>query len=542
MHRFLKLTTPALFCWALAAAQSASLPVELSVQTASLHERECSSTFLAHPLDHVTQAHGPEVTFYDSNGAGVAAGDLDNDGDIDLVLANLKGKNTIFWNEGTLSFRKEALTYGDSRAVNLVDVDGDGWLDIVFTQSLGAPSYWRNVRGAFERDVLRGVTRKAYAFAWGDLDADGDLDVVTASYDTLLEKDLRDSFLFSSGAGVSVYENTPDGFVETRLAETSQALAVALFDVDEDGRRDILVGNDFEVPDYAFLNTAGGWLSAAPFATTTRNTMSFDVGDIDNDGVLELFATDMKPDFADAKALAAWTPLMEKSYQRKVSKRVQTEENVLYKRTGEGFKNLAYALELDATGWSWSGRFGDLDNDGYLDLYVVNGMIAKDVFSHLPNFELAEENRVFRGTGGGFAPAPGWGLGATESGRGVTMADFDLDGDLDVVINNLETPAVLFENRLCGGTGLEVDLLWPGSGNTRALGAVLNLHTSGGTFMREVKSGGGYLSGDTARVHFGVPEGATVTGLDILWPDGATSQLTDLSANTLLTVTREAKP
>ncbi len=518
-------------------AQPIPITVPVSVGVTVLEPRECSDIFVKHILQHTTRAHGPEVTFYDSNGAGVAAGDLDDDGDIDIVLANLEGANTLLRNEGGLTFRAEPLGYGDSRAVQLVDVDGDGLLDIVFTQSLGSLSYWRNVRGAFEGDALHGVTRKAYTFVWGDLDADGDLDLVTASYDTLLEKQLRDSFLFSSGAGVAVYENTPGGFVETRLTETSQALAVTLFDIDEDGKLDILVGNDFEVPDYAFLNTTGGWLGAEPFTRTTRNTMSFDAGDIDNDGRLELFATDMKPDFGNKKALAAWMPLMEKSYQRKTSHGVQREENVLYRRTATGFENLAYSLRLDATGWSWSGRFGDLDNDGRLDLYVVNGMMAKDVFSHLLNNELSEENLAFRRTETGFERAPEWGLGALESGRGMTMADFDNDGDLDIVINNLETPAVLFENQLCGGDGLEVDLVWPG-GNTRALGAVLKLHTSEGTLLREVKSGGGYLSGDTARVHFGLPEGAKASSLNILWPDGAVSELDNLTANTLLTVTR----
>ena len=122
----------------------------------------------------------------------------------------------------------------------------------------------------------------------------------------------------------------------------------------------------------------------------------------------------------------------------------------------------------------------------------------------------------------------------------MTMADLDNDGDLDIVVNNLETPSVLFENQLCGGAGLEVDLVWSESKNTKALGAMLKLRTSAGTFMREVKSSSGYLSGDPARVHFGIPENATLLGLDILWSDGATSSVSDISTNTLVIVTREA--
>ena len=513
--------------------------VSVDATQTALASGKCSNTFVKHPLEHTTRAHGPEVTFYDSNGAGVGAGDLDDDGDIDLVLANLNGKNTIFWNEGGLSFRKEALEYGDSRAVSLVDVNGDGLLDVVFTQSLGAPSYWKNVGGAFERGVLHGVTRKAYTFVWDDLDADGDVDLVTASYDSLLEKDLRDTFLFSRGAGVFFFENTPEGFLETRLADRSQALALALFDLDEDGRRDIVVGNDFETPDYAFLNTNGGWTQAFPFAATARNTMSFDVGDVDNDGVLELFATDMKPDFGDLSAVAAWMPLMDRSYHRQTHDDPQREENVLQRRTPKGFENIAYGLGLDATGWSWSGRFGDLDRNGFLDLYIVNGMIAKDVFGHLPQNELVEENQVYKNDGGNRFSRADWGLGAAESGRGMTMADLDGDGDLDIIVNNLETPAVLFENRLCGGSSLEVDLRWPASRNTRALGARLTLHTSAGSLYREVRAAGGYLSGEVSRVHFGLPEDNVIEFLEVIWPDGERTIL-EATPDTLLVLTRGA--
>ena len=395
-------------------AQPAPVTVPVDVGVTVLEPTTCSNTFVKHTLEHTTRAHGPEVTFYDSNGAGVAVGDLDDDDDLDIVLANLNGKNSILWNEGDLSFRKEELGYGNARAVQLIDVDGDGLLDIVFTQSLGSLSYWRNVQGTLKQDILRGVTRKAYTFVWGDLDADGDLDLVTASYDTLLEKELKDSFLFSSGAGVSVYENTPDGFVETRLAETSQALAVTLFDLNEDGKPDILVGNDFEVPDYAFLNTDEGWLAAAPFVRTTRNTMSFDGGRHRQRRLAdELFATDMKPDFSDKKALAAWMPLDgERATSAKPVTACSARKTSFTERSETGFENLAYTPS-SSTRRAGVGRaaFGDLDNDGRLDLYVVNGMMAKEVFSHLPNNELVEANQAFAANCNRFRACAGMGSG-----------------------------------------------------------------------------------------------------------------------------------
>ena len=120
----------------------------------------------------------------------------------------------------------------------------------------------------------------------------------------------------------------------------------------------------------------------------------------------------------------------------------------------------------------------------------------------------------------------------------MSIADLDGDGDLDIVVNNLRGPAQLFENRVCGGSSLEVDLGWPASKNTRALGATLTLRTSAGSYSREVRAAVGYLSGAPARVHIGFPTSATLYGLDIRWPDGAVSSIGQLEPHTLLTVTR----
>jgi hypothetical protein len=152
---------------------------------------------------------------------------------------------------------------------------------------------------------------------------------------------------------------------------------------------------------------------------------------------------------------------------------------------------------------------------------------------------LVEENKAFRNHGDGmFAPAPEWNLASTSSGRGMMMADFDGDGDLDIVVNNLHGSAQLFENRLCAGSSLQVDLFWPGSKNTRAVGAQLELHTGRGVYRRDVRAMSGYLSGDPARLHFGFPNDAVLDYLDVYWPDGAVSRVDTLTPHTLLEVTR----
>jgi enediyne biosynthesis protein E4 len=521
------------------------LPVVVQQSELASPMQPCADGFVAHNLDFVAELPGGEARMFDANGAGAAIGDLDDDGRLDVVLANQRGANTILWNEGSLRFRAEPMPATGSRAVNLVDVDGDGRLDIVFTQRNGAPNFWRNTGASgderFARDPLPGVAKPGYAMAWGDLDGDGALDLVTGSYDAGLLAEQGNTFLMGSGAGVFVYTRRGDGFTSTRLAPKSQAMAIALYDLDGDGTRDILVGNDFAMRDMAWLRRGDGWVATQPFRSTSHSTMGFDLGDTDNDGRLELFATDMKPYDNDVPTLALWRPILTTLWTAVPIGDPQIMENTLQVPDGRGgFSNQAYARGLDATGWSWSGEFGDLDNDGFLDLYVVNGMQETEIFHYLPGHELVEQNQARRNDGTGhFAPWPSWGLGSTAGGRGMSMADLDGDGDLDIVVNNLHGPAQLFENRLCGGAGLEVDLRWPASRNTHALGTTLTLYTSIGALTREVRSSSGYLSGAAPRIHFGLPADATIERLALRWPDGAVSSIDGLAARSLVTVTRE---
>ena len=584
--------------------QSTDLPgtgrVSVLSEKLSKPKLSCSEEFITHNLDHYTSVEGDTVDQFEANGAGVALGDLDGDSDLDVVLGNDSGTNTILWNQAAQNldeglfpnFLSEHMPFGNTRAVNLVDVDADGRLDIVMTRRNGAFNYLRNTpqtiseqslsgikrvtETGFVHQVLPGIAWPAYAMNWADLDLDGDLDLVTGSYDASLLENQGNDFLIGNGAGVFIYTNQEGKFVPNRLAEKAQAMAVAFFDINRDKLKDIVVGNDFAVPDYAWLRLASnassvninnkdkilefpwslqvkGWIPTS-FDTTSYSTMSLDIGDVDNDQISELYSTDMMPYDETINTVAAYEPLMADMDHERNSGDPQIMANVLLVNTGVvGYQDAARPRGLDATGWSWSAKFGDLDQDGLLDLYVVNGMAESTIFAHLDNHELIEANQVFRNIGNGyFKPAPEWKVGSTFGGRGMSMGDMDGDGDLDIVINNLRGPAQLLENRLCGGESLQVDLQWHNDSpssfqphivktrNTLAIGAVVHLKTSSGNFTRDVRAASGYLSGDPPRLHFGFPAGTSLYSLEIHWPDNIVSIVKDLSPKTLVKIRRQS--
>lgn len=526
-----------------------AVPVDVTVTASPFTiPSDCQDHFLTHPLPFATGTRLRTMNTYESNGAGVAVNDLDGDGDLDLVFASIDREAAILWNEGALHFTPQALDDRFTRAVATVDVDGDGLLDLVFThRGQETLSLWRNTgdtdRDArFLRQPLPGVESYAYAMAWGDLNGDTALDLVTGSYNTDLIQQGIATPEDDIHAGIMLYTHQDAGYLDLPLAATAESLAIALVDLNHDGRQDIWVANDFEEPDRIWLQSAGGWQPAVPMDQSSFSTMSIDWGVLANNGVLALFTTDMNPYDTSVKNLARWLPVVKELETRneRYSGDMQQMINMLHlPQGGETWHNESTARGVDATGWSWAGKFGDLDRDGYLDLYIVNGMIAENLFGHLTNGELVEENQALRNDGRGyFVRMPQWGLGSTASGRGMTMADLDQDGDLDIVVNNLRSPAQLFENQLCGGDSLQVALQWPGSANPFGIGAQLVLETDRGQQWRDIRVTSGYLSGDPMRVHFGIPSGAQIRELRIQWPDGRISLLETLSAGSLLRIER----
>ena len=521
-----------------------STPASVAVAP-HLDRGPCESRFVPHTLDHETRGPGASRSMFDGMGAGLAVGDLNSDGRDDLVLANLSGETSVLWNDGGLQFRRESLVKGRFRQAVIVDGDADGLNDVILTTGVGRPLAMLNTgTGAnaserFNRGELDGLDAYTYAIAWGDLGGDGDLDAVTGAYNAELTAERR--LNLGDKGGVGLYEREGSAFVHTQMAVESQALAARIGDIDGDGAVDIFVGNDLATPDLIWLaGPEGAWIPASPFTQTAFSTMGVDSGDIDNDGDIDLFATDMKPMDDKPETLAAYSQV-QADIDASPTDDIQRPENVLLLADGDGYASEAPSFGIEATGWSWSGLFGDLDNDGFQDLYVVNGMVADNLFDHLPGASLTEPNQAFRNVEGSrFELAAGWGLDDTTGGRGMAMADLDSDGDLDIVVNNLNSPSLLYENRLCAGSSLTVALEWAGTLNPSAVGArVTATSADGGAFVRTVETSRGYLSGASPIVHIGLGAATGPVNLEVVWPDGGVSRLSGIPVDHHASVHRQ---
>lgn len=500
----------------------------------------CTNTFQKIPLQHTVKLPDP-VTLFASNGSGVATGDVNGDGLIDIALANISGDTTLALNQGALRFEEIALSLPHTRAIQLVDVDGDGLIDISATHRNAGLSILKNMGGTpptFQKIAHTIRTKNTYSMLWHDLNHDGLLDVVTGSYDAEVLRGGSQSLFEHQHRGVFVHHQQADGtFVTTQLATEANALAITALDIDADGTDDIVVGNDFDLRDAVWLNRDDGLVYHEPFVSTPHSTMSYDVGDINRDGQPELFAADMNPYQTDIVTMASWLPVTSNMNQFHPADDPQLMENAMLQRQQNGSWNtIGRAVATTATGWSWSSRLNDFDNDGWLDLYVVNGMIAQELFPFLPGYALVEHNQALRFDGQRFVPMPDWQLDDTASGRGMATADFDNDGDMDIVVNNLQSASVIYANQLCGGDSIQLELRQDGT-NPFAVGAQVRVETDTGTDWQTVLLGRGYLSGATTRLHVGLGT-RTVTAIEIRWPDGATSRITTPAPNHIYTIQR----
>ena len=533
-----------------------------------------------------------------SNVSAVAAGDINNDGLPDLFFSGGHQNSGLFLNEGGFKFkditasagiRDEGEKFSDTEGVNFVDVNGDGLLDI-YVLKTGLTGNFKT--GQFNKDGsnllflnqgnnkfkeaanqfgldLIGLSHTANFF---DYDADGDLDVYMAYTGEpgaafsfpYYEKPPRSKWLNDQ-----FLENRNGKFVDVRQKvglpfERNIALSVSVGDVNNDGFGDIYVANDFFGRDFFFLNNGNKTFSdshADYFTGAPMSAMGSDFSDINNDGWLDLFVGEMMPP-SSARQKQNLIPFSINIYNRlQRERKPQFTRNMLQlNQGGSGFRDVGLLAGVHASEWSWSSFFFDADNDGHKDLFVANGILrdmtnmdfVKANFGNdytamadpkakakVDNYKapvIKTSNHLFRNSGGyKFEDMKKtWGLDVPMQTRGATYADFDQDGDLDIIMNNMDDGPVILRNlaREQGRGNYLILQLKAKEQNTYGIGAKVELYYGkGGYQMNYLSSQRGFQSSPAPILHFGLGEQTKIDSLIITWPGGDQELYLDIAAN-----------
>jgi hypothetical protein len=541
---------------------------------------------------------------YIYNGAGVAVGDIDNDGLPDLFFSGNMVSSRLYLNKGNLRFediteRAGVKTHRWCTGATLVDINADGLLDIyVSVSGPGAGSrgvdranllFVNNGDHTFTEAARQyGIADTGYTThaVFLDYNADGYLDLF------LLNNSPQD---FARGAadayplGVravspasynTLYRNDGDGkFTDVSaqagiLRQIGYGLGVVVADVNRDGRPDIYVSNDVTPNDALYINNGNGTFTdrAAPsLKHASVAGMGVDIADFNNDGWPDIVQMDMLPAAAEQrKRMSGYLTYGRRLQERRRGFRDDYDANSLQLSNGvtlQGdvvFSEIANLAGTATTDWSWSALFADLDNDGRKDIFVTNGYpkaandldyqaavfaarrgsnpaAALEQLRQLRGYAVA--NYLFRNNGDlTFSDvSKAWGMAQPSFSYGAAYVDLDNDGKLDLVVNNIDAPASIYENVQRDSTAHFLRVMLDGEApNRRALGATLVL-SAGGTRQYLYHSPyRGFMSTMDDREHFGLGTAKRVDTLAVTWPDGRSQVLTDLGVDRMITVHQSA--
>lgn len=499
-------------------------------------------------FDDVSQAAGIEAAGRWCSGA--TAVDIDQDGDLDLAVTVFNAPNLLFVNQGDGRFTEHAETLGlafsgASVMYAFADYDRDGRLDaylVTHRLSVGPEHRLpRNGQESVARSIVQlGTDRRAR---------------LNPKYDELfglVEKGPGRVELFIAGQRDLLLHNRGNlGF--TNVASTSGiqgndvGLAAAWWDYDSDGLPDLYVSNDYKGADRLYRNQGNGTfrdVAALALPHIPLSSMGTDVADINNDRHLDLLATEMAGYHRQRRMMILDDP-RDRWFLQSATPR-QVPRNALYLGTGsERVLEVAHLAGLAHTDWTWSPKFGDFDNDGWVDLFIANGMsrdfVNADLLRTLRDRGnrswrdrpmLKEANLAFQNRGDlAFAEVGAtWGLNSNTASFGAAVGDLDRDGDLDLVVMNLGEPLGLFRNDSVSGHRLLVRLHGRRS-NAFGVGAVVQVQTAALSMTRQLGLASGFLSANEPILHFGLGPDPNIQSLTVTWPSGARSSFTNLIAD-----------
>ncbi len=518
--------------------------------------------------------------FYQSiyNGAGVGVADLDNDGLEDIFFAGNQVNDRLYRNEGDMSFTDitEAAGIiqddGWSTGVTIIDIDGNGYKDIyvcrflVENESQRKNLLYMNQGGMkfIEQAKEFGLDDTGYSIqaSFFDHDRDGDLDMFLVNQPpnhSSRRSALKDSLNYSFSNRLYVNEDMQftDMTEVAGLKDMAYSFIGICSDIDQDGWPDIYVTNDFDEPDALYINQQNGTFkdeSHDRLQHMSNFTMGADIADMNNDGLFDIFTADMVAE--DNKRLKTnMSGMNPEKFKELVAegKHHQYMFNALQlNRGGNNFSEIAQYAGISATDWSWTALFSDFDLDGNKDLLVTNGL-KRDVRDN--DFNIARRKRVkeleaeaeLEGRTGisvnpvellEMSPSTGisnylyrnngdltfenmakeWGLDQKAISQGAAISDLDNDGDMDLVLNNMDFPASIVENL----RESFVDHHWLQVNLERDIivGTRIKIATASGTQLQECLPVRGFMSTSTTILQFGLGKDDRVNRLEITWPDG----------------------